>query len=403
MSQSPKISARALLTPPSPIRKLSSLANRAKAAGKHVYHLNIGQPDIAFPPQFLQGIESFKDKILAYEDSRGLQRLREAWSNYYNLSAGLKTIPDEFLITTGASEALIFAFNVCCDADDEVLVFDPSYANYISFAAIAGVALMPVRCELEKDFALPDNSAIEARISPRTKAILLCNPNNPTGTHYSARDLQRLISICDQHNLFLVVDETYREFLFDGVQPISVLNLAPRNPRIIVVDSLSKRFSLCGARIGCLVCSNPGFMQATVAVAQARLSCATIEQIACAHMLENISTEFVDKLRVEYEHRRDALRSALHSIPGVKVGKPQGAFYAVVELPVEDAEHFASYLLSEFDYKGATTFVAPAAGFYLEAGRGKREVRIAYVLDSTSISKAVEVIALGLSAYQGQE
>ena len=309
MTKAPKISARALLTPPSPIRKLSGLANRTKAAGISVYHLNIGQPDIVSPPEFFEGMATFKEKVLAYEDSRGLARLREAWSDYSNKTSGFKTSAEDFIITTGASEALIFAFNVCCDADDEILVFDPTYANYISFAAIAGVTLIPVRCHLEDGFALPDRLTIESRISHRTKAILFCNPNNPTGAHYTADDLKRLIDICNERNIFLIVDETYREFVFDGRKPISVLELAQDNPAIIVVDSLSKRFSLCGARIGCLITKNISFLNSTLAVAQARLSCSTIEQIAAAYMLERITPGFVEKIRSEYEERRNVLVS----------------------------------------------------------------------------------------------
>lgn len=395
----PKISARALLTPPSPIRKLSGLANRAKIAGTHIYHLNIGQPDLLSPPEFFEGLKTFKDKVLAYEDSRGLTRLREAWSAYTNKTSPLSTSPDDFIITTGASEALIFAFNVCCDADDEILVFDPSYANYISFAAIAGVALIPVRCSLDDDFALPARLAIESRISHRTKAILFCNPNNPTGSHYAAKDLQLLIEICNERNIFLIVDETYREFVFDGRKPISVLELAPENPRVIVVDSLSKRFSLCGARIGCIITRNASFMQAALAVAQARLSCSTIEQVAAAYMLERISPDYVEKMRLEYEGRRNALLESLKQISGVKVASPQGAFYAMAQLPVDDAELFSSFLLTDFSFGGASTFIAPAQGFYLESERGKKEARIAFVLDKGSIEKAIEILGHGLIKY----
>lgn len=397
--KNPRISSRALLTPPSPIRKLSAIANRAKAAGKHVYHLNIGQPDLESPQEFYAGVKSFAETTLAYEDSKGFYPLRQALSNFFNKFSKQKTDPDQFLVTTGASEALIFAFNVCCDADDEIVVFDPSYANYMSFAATAGITLVPVRTEIGNHFCLPDNQEINSKISHRTRAILLCNPNNPTGTCYPEKDLLRLIGIAKERGLFLIVDETYREFVFDNIKPVSVLELSD-DQNLIVIDSLSKRYSLCGARIGCLYSANSGVMQSALSLAQARLSVSTIEQHAAAHMLNTVTDKYVEKFRQIYQGRRNCLLDSLKKIDGVKIANPEGAFYAIAELPVENAEDFAIFMLEKFSLNNSTTFLAPAEGFYLESGRGVSEVRLAYVLSEQDLVKAVENINHALLQYK---
>ncbi|MCO6429584.1 MAG: pyridoxal phosphate-dependent aminotransferase [Deltaproteobacteria bacterium] len=394
-----KLSQRALQTPPSPIRRLAHLASQARRAGTKVYHLNIGQPDIESPPEFYEGVRRFSDKVLAYEASSGNDRLREAWSAYMNKTLGLATSSSDFLITTGASEALIFLFMTCCDPGDEFIIFDPTYANYIGFAAIAGVKLVQVDCAMKDNFALPDKSAIESKITERTRGILLCSPNNPTGTIYSKEEISMLLEICDRRNIFFIADETYREFVYDDHTPLSVLHLAPRNDRVIVVDSLSKRFSLCGARIGCLLTSNKQVLATTLNLAQARLASPTLDQWAAAYMLENISLDFVEQIKRKYERRRNVLFDSLATVKGAIAHKPGGAFYAVVQLPVENAEHFASYLLSEFSLNGATTFVAPASGFYMQNGRGLSKVRIAYVLNESDIESAVDVIKAGLDSY----
>lgn len=401
-SDLPKVSKRATSTPPSPIRRLAPIAAKAKSEGKKVYHLNIGQPDIESPRSFFEGVALFHDRVLAYEASSGNDILRTAWCDYMDRTLGIKLAPKEMLITTGASEALIFGFMVCCDPGDEVIIFDPTYANYIGFAAIAGVKLIPVACTMDKNFAIPLREEIQKKITPRTRAILLCSPNNPTGTLYSKDELKMLLEICNDRGLFFLVDETYREFVYDDAKPCSVLHLEPDNKRIIVLDSLSKRFSLCGARIGCLITKNEDVMAMSSNIAQARLAAATIDQFAAAHMLSSMSVAFVQGVVKEYQERRNVLFSALKSIPGVEVHKPQGAFYMIARLPIDDAEKFAIFLLSEFSDKKETTFLAPAGGFYMENGRGLNKVRLAYVLKAQDLQRAVEIVAAGLKSFQGR-
>jgi aspartate aminotransferase len=397
-----RISNRARLTPPSPIRKLAHLANRAKAAGTRVYHLNIGQPDIESPLEFLEGLRAYDQKVVSYEQSQGNEALRAAWSAYANRTLNLRTTPEQFLITVGASEALVFLFMTCCDPGDEIIIFDPTYANYLGFASIAGVTLVPVLSDMEHDFALPDRDRIERCITPRTRAILLCNPNNPTGTVYDRQNLEFLFGLCEEHNLFFVVDETYREFVYDDLQPLSILHLAPSSDRVIVVDSLSKRFSLCGARVGCLITANESVLAAVLKILQARLAAPTIEQFAAAYMLERIGDDYLENMRREFLSRRDTLYRAVKRIPGVAIHKPRGAFYTLVQLPVRDADHFAAFLLDGFSHRGATTFIAPAAGFYMQNDRGRDKARIAYVLRSAEIEEAVAALAAGLARYQQQ-
>jgi len=395
-----KLSDRARNTPPSPIRKLAHLASKAKKAGIHVYHLNIGQPDIESPAEFFEGLRRFNQKVVAYDQSQGNEALCIAWSRYVNKTLGLQTRPEQFLITVGASEALVFLFMTCCDPGDEVIIFDPTYANYLGFAAIAGVHLVPVPSDIENNFALPERGEIERRITKRTRAILLCSPNNPTGTVYSAEELRFLLALCEENNIFLIVDETYREFVYDELRPLSILQLAPESERVIVVDSLSKRFSLCGARIGCLLTSNQEVLATTLHIAQARLAAPTIDQFAAAYMMENIGGDYLERVRAEFQSRRDALYSALKRIPDVAVHKPKGAFYMVVRLPVEDAEDFASFLLSGFCHLNRTTFIAPAAGFYMQNSQGLQQARFAYVLEKGEIERAIEVLAAGLAKYR---
>jgi len=394
-----KLSNRAHNTPPSPIRKLAHLANKAKKAGTHVFHLNIGQPDIESPEEFFEGLRLFRQKVVEYEQSQGNEGLCLAWSEYINRTLGLSTNPEQFLITVGASEALVFLFMTCCDPGDEVLIFDPTYANYLGFAAIAGVHLVPVLSNMEDHFALPARTDIERKITNHTRAILLCNPNNPTGTVCGREELEFLFGLCEEHNLFLIVDETYREFVYDGLEPLSILHLEPSSERVIVVDSLSKRFSLCGARVGCLLTRNAEVLAAALKIAQARLAAPTIEQFASAYMLQHIKEDYLERVRQEFQSRRDALFRALQEIAGVAAHKPKGAFYTVVQLPVDDAEDFASYLLDRFSLEKKTTFIAPAAGFYMESSQGLRKARFAYVLDSGKIGEAIRVLAAGLKRY----
>jgi aspartate aminotransferase len=394
-----KLSNRAHNTPPSPIRKLAHHATKAKKSGIHVYHLNIGQPDIESPQEFFDGLRKFDQKVVAYEQSQGNEELCTAWSKYINRILRINTSPEQFLITMGASEALVFLFMTCCDPGDEIIIFDPTYANYLGFAAIAGVALVPVLSNMENSFALPARDQIEQKITSRTRAILLCNPNNPTGTVYSREEIAFLHELCEEHNLFLIVDETYREFVYDELKPLSILHLVPDSRRVIVVDSLSKRFSLCGARIGCLLTCNEEVLAMTLKIAQARLAAPTIDQFAAAYMLEHIQDEYLENTRNEFQSRRDALYNSLKAVPGVAVHKPRGAFYTVAQLPVNDAEDFAAFLLSQFSYRQKTTFIAPAAGFYMENSQGVQKARFAFVLKKSEIEIAIEVLAAGLKQY----
>jgi aspartate aminotransferase len=395
-----KLSNRARNTPPSPIRKLAHLANKARNSGIHVYHLNIGQPDIESPQEFHDGLHLFKQKVVAYEQSQGNEGLCIAWSNYINRTLGIQTRPEQFLITVGASEALVFLFMICCDPGDEVITFDPTYANYLGFAAIAGVELAPVLSKTEAGFALPDRGEIEKKITNRTRAILLCSPNNPTGTVCSKEELNSLLELCEENNIFLIVDETYREFVYDELTALSILHLAPNNKRVIVVDSLSKRFSLCGARVGCLLTCNEEILSTSLHIAQARLAAPTIEQFASAYMLDHIDPGYLEGVINEFQLRRDALYYSLREIPGVTVHKPKGAFYTVVQLPVDNAENFAAFMLSQFSYANKTTFIAPAAGFYMSHSQGLQQARFAFVLKKSEIESAIEALAAGLDRYR---
>jgi aspartate aminotransferase len=394
-----ELSRRAHNTPPSPIRKLAHLATAATRSGVHVYRLNIGQPDIQSPQEFFDGLRAFDQKVVAYEQSQGNDALCSAWSKYINKTLQLDTRPEQFLITVGASEALVFLFMVCCDPGDEIIIFDPTYANYLGFAAIAGVKLVPVLSKMENNFALPARDQIEQKISKRTRAILLCNPNNPTGTVYTREELSFLLELCEQNNIFLILDETYREFVYDELKPLSILHLAPNNRRVIVVDSLSKRFSLCGARLGCLLTCNEEVLAMTLKIAQARLAAPTIEQFAAAYMLDHIKDSYLEEVRKEFQSRRDGLYLSLKEIPNIAVHKPRGAFYTIVRLPVQNAEDFASFLLARFSHNKQTTFIAPAAGFYMQNLEGMQQARFAYVLKKSEIERAIEVLAAGLSQY----
>jgi aspartate aminotransferase len=317
-----------------------------------------------------------------------------------NRNLELNVLKEQMLITTGASEALIFTFMTCCDPGDDVLIFDPTYANYMGFAAISGVRLVSVITKLKHGFALPTVDQIAEKFTNRTRVLLLCNPNNPTGTLYSREELQMLLDLCNERNIFLVVDETYREIIYDGKKPLSIFHLDPNNQRLIVIDSLSKRFSLCGARLGCLITKNEEVLAKALSQAQARLSCASIEQFAAAHMLANISDVYLEKVRQTYENRRDVLYDGLCSIPGVEAVKPEGAFYTLVRLPFRDAENFASFLLSDFSHNGNTVFSAPAGGFYMQGDAGNDKIRLGFVLKEDDLRAAVEAFGAGIEAYQ---
>ena len=395
----PPLSHRAQKTPASPIRRLAGLAQQAEERGTKVYRLNIGQPDIHSPTEFLEGLTHYNEKVVAYETSQGHRALIDAWSASLNKDYGISVSEPQMLITMGASEALIFTFMVCCDPGDEILIFDPTYANYIGFSAISGVRLVPLPCSIEENFAIPTRADIERFISPYTRAVLLCNPNNPTGTVATDEELRALLEVCREKDLYLIVDETYREFVYDGREPRCIFQLAPKDPRVVVVDSLSKRFSLCGARVGCMITWNEELRRAAFHIAQARLAAPTVEQHAAAHMIRRVSPDYVANAHAEYLSRRTAAIDALSKIPGVVAHAPEGGFYVLAKLPVADAEDFAQFMLTDFSHEGATTFVAPAAGFYMHREAGQSTIRIAFVLKESDTREAIRILAEGLKAY----
>lgn len=396
----PRISDRARKMPASPIRKLVPLAEAAKRRGTKVYHLNIGQPDIATPRVFFDAIRKADLTVLEYSHSAGNETLRRKIAGYYeNLGYPLDT--NQVLVTNGASEALHFIFMTCLNPDDEVIVPEPFYANYNSFALTAGVKLVPIRTHIENDFALPSIVAFEKLITDRTRAIMICNPGNPTGVLYPLEALQKLRDIVLKHNLYLIADEVYREFVYDGHKHYSILGLDRIEMHAIVVDSISKRFSACGARIGCVVSRNEEVMGGIMKLAQARLSPPTMGQIG-AEAMYDLPQSFYNEVIEEYSERRTFLLSALSKMEGVICPQVNGAFYAMIKLPVDDAEKFCRWMLEEFSYKGATVMMAPANGFYATEGAGNDEVRLAYVLKKEDLAAAMNCLQEGLKAYPGR-
>lgn len=381
----------------SPIRRLSPYARSAVKRGITVYHLNIGQPDIKTPQVVLEAIRSYNEPIIAYGSSEGDERLRNALPAYY-ATYGVDIKPEDILITTGGSEALLFTLMTLCDPGDQVIIPEPFYTNVSSFAHSAMVELVPVTSHLEDAFALPPMKDLERLINPKTKAILLCSPNNPTGHVYSKEDLERTLQLCKKHDIFLVVDEVYREFCYDGERFTSILTFEEYADRVVCVDSFSKRYSMCGARVGMLVSRNKQFLTDTLKLSQARLCPPDIEQVAATAALTTDPSYLVE-VKKEYESRRNFLIKALEKVEGVKTTKPKGAFYIIAELPVEDAEDFATFLLRDFDLNGETVMLAPAEDFYATKGIGRRQVRIAYVLNKEDLGKAVACLAAGLKAY----
>jgi aspartate aminotransferase len=392
------ISIRSANMQASPIRKLVPLANKAKARGISVYHLNIGQPDISTPPEYWEAMQKSLPDVLAYGPSQGLDVLREAISTYYS-RAGICIDLNDILITTGGSEAVYFAFMVACDQNDEVICFEPFYTNYNGFATMAGVNLVPVTSSVENGFHLPDASDIEAKITDRTKAILICSPNNPTGTVLSAAELKTLSGIVAKHNLFLLSDEVYRDFVFDGGTHLSTLELPEIADRVIVMDSISKRFSSCGARLGNIVCRNKTVMDAMLKLGQARLCPPTMAQYGAAYMYNHLAEDYYKNVRNTYQNRRDVLLEELSGVDGCFFLKPEGAFYATIKLPIKDADRFASWMLTDFQLDGETTMVAPAAGFYATPSLGLDQIRIAFVLSDLKMRKALRALKEGLKAY----
>lgn len=396
----PKISQKAIDMPASPIRKLVPYAEKAKKAGKTVYHLNIGQPDIETPQVALDAIRNFDHKVIEYSHSAGFESYRTNLAATYQ-KGGLPVNMEDILITTGGSEALIFGFMSTCNPGDEVIIPEPFYANYNGFAVMAGLTVVPVTSTIETGFALPPVAEIEAKITSKTKAIVICNPGNPTGYLYSKAELEQLRDIVLKHDLFLFADEVYREFCYDGAQPFSVLNLEGIANNTIMIDSVSKRYSMCGARIGALVTKNKEVMAAALKFGQARLSPPTVDQIASEAAL-NTPTSYFDDVVSEYVERRNIMVDGLNSIPGVFCPKPSGAFYCVAKFPVDNAEKFCQWLLEDFEFEGQTVMMAPANGFYSTPGAGEQEARIAYVLNKESLQKAVICLAEALKVYPGK-
>jgi aspartate aminotransferase len=396
----PKLSQKAIDMPASPIRKLVPYAETAKKQGKIVYHLNIGQPDIETPEVALNAIKNMDRKVIEYSHSAGFESYRNGLSAYYK-KTGIDVNPEDIIITTGGSEALIFGFMATCDLGDEVIIPEPFYANYNGFAVMAGLNVVPVTSTIETGFALPPVEEIEKKITAKTKAIVICNPGNPTGYLYSKEELEQLAAIVKKHDLVLFADEVYREFCYDGAVPFSVMNLEGIQDNVIMIDSVSKRYSMCGARIGALISKNAEIIAAVLKFGQARLSPPTIDQIAAEAAL-NTPQSYFDDVVAEYVQRRNIMVDGLNAIPGVFCPKPSGAFYCVAKFPVDNAEKFCQWLLEEFEYEGQTVMMAPANGFYSTKGAGLQEARIAYVITQDSLRNAVKCLEEALKVYPGR-
>ena len=394
----PKISNKGQQMPSSPIRKLVPFAEQAKSEGVHVYHLNIGQPDINTPKIALDAVKNNTMDVLAYSRSEGSEQYRQKLAKYYKKHQ-IDVEANNIIVTTGGSEALLFTFGSVMDPDDEVIIPEPFYANYNGFCVAQGVNVVPVVSDIDSNFALPPISDFEALISPKTKAILICNPGNPTGYLYSKEEIYQLKELVQKHDLFLIADEVYREFIYDGHQHCSIMEIEGLEEHAILIDSVSKRYSMCGARIGCIVTKNKNVHDTALKFAQARLSPPTYAQIASEAALDTPDAYF-DEIVNEYEERRTILIEQLQNIDGIKVAKPTGAFYCIAELPITDADHFAQWLLENFRVNNATIMIAPAAGFYATQGLGKNQVRIAYVLKKEDLIASVNILKKGLEAYK---
>ncbi len=394
----PSISKKGQSMPQSPIRKLVPFAEQAVKKGKSIYYLNIGQPDIKTPKIALQAVKESNIEVLAYSRSEGSETYRQKIASYYQ-KHDIEVKHDDIIVTTGGSEALLFAFGSIMDVDDEIIIPEPFYANYNGFSTASGVKVIPVISKIETDFALPPIEEFEKLISPKTKAILICNPGNPTGYLYSKEEIQKLAAIVKKHDLFLIADEVYREFAYDGNVHYSIMQEAGLEPNAIMIDSVSKRYSMCGARVGCLVSKNKNVIETALKFAQARLSPPTLAQIASEAALETPQSYF-DAVIEEYVERRNTLITELQKIDGVKVAKPKGAFYCMVELPIKNSDHFAQWLLEDFHVNNETVMVAPAGGFYSTPGIGLNQIRIAYVLKKESLIKAVNILKEALKVYK---
>jgi aspartate aminotransferase len=394
-----QISRRAISIQESPIRKLAPLAAAARARGVKIFNLNIGQPDVATPPEFLRAVAGFKGKVLEYGPSDGLPELREAMAAYF-ARYEIALDPSEILITNGGSEAILFAFNVVADQGDEILIPEPFYTNYNGYAEMASLSVVPVRTRAEDGFHLPADEVLEAAVSPRARAVLVCSPNNPTGTVLTWEEIERLAAFVRRHDLFLIGDEVYKEFTYDGRRHRSVLELPGMQERVIVVDSISKRFSACGARVGAVITRNRDVLASVLKFGQARLCPPTLEQMG-AIAAYRLDEGYFDAVRAEYQRRRDVMFGALTRAEGIVLKQPRGAFYMIVKMSgVEDSDDFARWLLAEHQLAGETVLVAPAGGFYATPGAGNDEVRMAYVLEVRKLERAMEVFLAGLERYR---
>ena len=399
MSSKPKISMRDRQMQASPIRKLVPLANAAKEKGVTVYHLNIGQPDIHTPHEILDAFKKIDVKTIAYSPSQGESKYLNALVKYYE-HVGVKSLkPADIAVTMGGSEAILFAMMAVCDPGDEIIVFEPFYTNYNGFAVMSNVNLVPVLTHADDGFHLPGAEKIEAKITSKTRAILICNPNNPTGTVYKDSELRMVADVCKKHNLFFLSDEVYREFVYDGEKHISALAYEDVADRVIVMDSVSKRYSACGVRMGCVVARNAELMNLIVRFAQARLSSPYMEQIASAECV-NIKDSHMKEMIDEYRERRDIVYEALAKNPKIICRKPKGAFYVIAKLPIKDSNKFASWLLTDFRHENKTVMVAPASGFYATKGHGDDEIRLAYVINREHLKDAMQILAEAINQYE---
>jgi aspartate aminotransferase len=396
MNRGLQISRRAAGVPASPIRGLAPLAVETAARGVHIYHVNIGQPDLPAPPEILDAIKPPENGVIPYAPSHGQPETVRAWCRYY-ATLGVDLVPQDVLVTTGGGEAIGFAMMAVADPGDEILIFDPTYASYLGFAATGNIELVPIAAPAP-EYHLPSGEEIEQYITDRTRAIVVVNPNNPTGTVYTRDELAVVMEVANRHGLFVIADETYRELVFDGREHVGAFSFPGMEESLIVVDSVSKRFSATGMRVGCLISKNHEVTTAALRMAMARLSTPTIEQLAVVPLLEN-PTGYTTWLRGVYESRRDTTYTALGSIPGVSVARPEGAFYVMIRLPVLDSQAFARWLLTDFERDGETVMVAPGPGFYVGKGRGTSEVRLAYVLAEEHLRRAVHLLEEALVAY----
>lgn len=393
----PHISKKGQQMPESPIRKLVPFADKAREQGRKIFYLNIGQPDIKTPKIALDAVKNANLDVLEYSHSAGFESYRRKLAAYYN-KKNLPINTEDIIVTTGGSEALLFAMGTIADVDDEIIIPEPFYANYNGFATASGVKVVPVISSIDNDFALPPISEFEKLITSKTKAILICNPGNPTGYLYSKEEIDQLAAMVKKHDLFLIADEVYREFAYDGLQHHSILSVSGIEDNAIMIDSVSKRYSMCGARIGCIVSKNKAVMATAMKFAQARLSPPTFAQIASEAALDTDDTYF-DEVISEYRERRDLLIDELQKIPNVKVAVPKGAFYCIAELPIKNADNFAKWMLEHFHLDNETVMVAPAAGFYSTPNVGLNQVRIAYVLKKENLKKSVAILKEALTQY----